>query len=148
MPFAAYFDFETTTTACGGFNAEDNEMFLIYFVIIFAFHPKLDIDRIIIEWSFHHSLEKLTNISYLTAGMLKNYDPVPAEQLRDCAINVSQKKKKIANSEMCSMELKFASDYSKKCLTRKTKNVFSNLTQCQKNILKKKIEQTGLKENV
>lgn len=121
---------------------------MIYFVIIFAFHPNLDIDRIIIEWNFHHSLEKLTDISYLTVGMLENYDPVTAEQLRDCAINFNQKKKKIANSEMCSMELKFASDYSKKCLTRKTKKVFSNLTQCQKNILKKKIKWTELKENM
>lgn len=47
--------------------------------------------------------------------MLKNFDSVTAEQLRDCALNVSQKK------EVFSTELKLASDYLKKWFPKKQK---------------------------
>ena len=39
----------------------------VSYVIIFAFHPDLDMKRIIIERSFGHSIEKLITIDYLTA---------------------------------------------------------------------------------
>ena len=42
--------------------------------------------------------------------MLENYDLITAEQLGDCAINVSQKRNEFAISKKCSKELKFASD--------------------------------------
>ena len=90
MLFAAYFDIETTTATCSAFNPED--WCLVSFAIIFAFHPRLDIDRITTEKIFSHPLEKLTDISYLTADMLESYDPITAEQLRNAAINVSRKK--------------------------------------------------------
>ena len=82
----------------------------VSYVIIFAFHPDLDMERIIIERSFGHSIEKLTTIDYLTAEQLKYKDTTRLKQLRDCAISVSNKKNKIAISEMFSTELKFASD--------------------------------------
>ena len=80
-------------------------MYPISFVIIFAFHPKLDIHSLIIERSFSHPLEKLTDISYLTSGMLENFDAITAEKFRDCAINVSRKKDKFSISELHRIEV-------------------------------------------
>lgn len=70
LPFATYFDYETTTAASSGIKLEHYEMFPILLVRIFTFHPKLDIYKIKIEWSFSHSLAKLTDISCLTTDML------------------------------------------------------------------------------
>ena len=79
-------------------------------MIIFAFHPDLDLKRVITERSFGHSLEKLTKIDYLTTEQLKYKDLTTLKQLRDCAILVASKKNKIAISEMFLTELKFASN--------------------------------------
>ena len=72
----------------------------VSYVIIFAFHPELNMKRIIIERSFGHSVEKLTTIDYLTAEQLKYKDTTTLKQLRDCAFSVANKKNKIAISEM------------------------------------------------
>ena len=37
---------------------------------MFAFHPDLDVDCVIIERSFGHSREKLTSLNYLTREQL------------------------------------------------------------------------------
>ena len=37
------------------FILESKKMFVVSYVIIFAFHPELDIDRLLIECSFGHS---------------------------------------------------------------------------------------------
>ena len=44
------------TSRMEAYDPVNNEM-PISFVIIFAFHPKLELERIIIEGSFGHSLE-------------------------------------------------------------------------------------------
>ena len=89
LTFAPYFDFETTTRAKGSFDPEDSEIYLIFFVIIFAFQPNFNIYRIITERRFSRLLGKLTNISYLSVKILENVDSVTAEELCDCAVNVS-----------------------------------------------------------
>ena len=76
----------------------------VSYVIIFTFHPDLDMKHIITERSFGHSIEKLTTIDYLTAEQLKYKDTTTLKQLRDCAISVANKKNKIAISEMFSTE--------------------------------------------
>ena len=43
---------------------EIRKMFAVSYVIIFTFHPDLDIDCIINEHSFGHSLEGLGYLSY------------------------------------------------------------------------------------
>ena len=58
----------------------------------FAFHPELNLKRVLIERSFGHSLQKLTTIDYLTIEQLKYKDLMTLKQLRDCAISVANKK--------------------------------------------------------
>ena len=82
----------------------------VSYAIIFAFHPKLKMKRVIIERSFGHSFQKLTTIDYLTTEQSKFKDVITLKQLRDCALAVSSRKKCTAIAEMFSTELKFASD--------------------------------------
>ena len=71
-------------------------MFAASYVIVFAFHPELDIDRVIIERSFGQSLERLTSLSYLTREQLDFKDNKTLLQLRDCVLAVAEKKNNIA----------------------------------------------------
>ena len=110
IPLTAYIDFETTAPTDDCLDPESKKMNAVSYVILFAFHPELELKRVIIEKSFGHSLEKLTTIDYLTTEQLKYKDLTTLKQLRDCAISVASKKNKIAIFEMFSTELKFASD--------------------------------------
>ena len=97
-------------------------MFVVSYVIIFAFHPEIDINRIIIERSFGHSRERLARLSYLTREQLDFKDNETLLQLRDCALAVAEKKSKIAISKMFSTKLKFASDCQLKWFNKKFKS--------------------------
>ena len=62
LPAVAYINFETTAPTDSCFDPEQKRMFVVSYVIILAFHPKLKMDRVIIQCSFGHSLEQLTTI--------------------------------------------------------------------------------------
>ena len=64
---------------------ESKKMFVVSYVIIFAFHPGLDIGRVIIERSFGNSEHSLTSLNYLTIDQLQYKDNKTLLQLRDCA---------------------------------------------------------------
>ena len=55
VPMTAYIDFETTAPTDDYIDPESRKMFAASYVIIFAFHPDLSLDHIIIERSFEHS---------------------------------------------------------------------------------------------
>ena len=110
IPLTAYIDFETTAPTDNMFDPESCRMNSISYAIIFAFHPKLDIKRVIIERSFDHFQEKLASIDYLTSERLKYRDIITLKQLRDCALEVAARKHCHAISQMFSIELKFAAD--------------------------------------
>ena len=110
IPLTVYIDFETTAPTDQCLDPETKKMNAVSYFIIFAFHPKLKMKRVIIERSFGHSLQKLTTIDYLTNEQLKFKDVITLKQLRDCALSVFSKKNKIAISEMFPTELKFATD--------------------------------------
>ena len=95
IPLTAYIDFETTALTDDCLDPETKKTNAVSYVIIFAFHPDLDIKSIITERSFGHSIEKLTTIDYLTAEQLKYKDTTTLKQLRDCAISVANKKIKL-----------------------------------------------------
>ena len=66
LPAVAYIDFETTAPTKNCFDPEQKSIFVMSYVIIVAFHPKLKMDRVIIQRSFEYCLEKPTTIDYLT----------------------------------------------------------------------------------
>ena len=66
-------------------------MFVVSYVII-AFHPKLNIDKMIVQRSVGHSLEKLTTLDYLKNDQMVFVDINLIKQLKDAAADVIFKK--------------------------------------------------------
>ena len=75
-------------------------MFVVSYVIILALHPKLKMNRVIIQRSFGHSLEQLTTINYLTNDQMPFVNINLIKQLKDCTSEVSRKKCKNALAQM------------------------------------------------
>ena len=85
-------------------------MFAVSFATIFACYPELDPERVIIEHSFGHSIEKLSTIDYLTRDQMQFINHKILIQWRDASYNVHRWKDKLAISGMFKVEIKFAAD--------------------------------------
>ena len=118
IPLTAYIDFETNSPAESGLAPEDRSMSAISYVIFFAFYPYLNLDCVIIEKSFGHSLEKLTSLYCLTREQLLFHDKTTLLKLRNCAREINRRKKS-AISNIFSTELKFASECLLKWFNKK-----------------------------
>ena len=92
LPALAYIDFETTAPTNNCFYPKQKSMLVAFYVIIIAFHPKLKMDRVIIQRSFEHSLKKLATINYLMNDQMSFVDVNLIKQLKDSALNVHGKK--------------------------------------------------------
>ena len=64
-------------------------MFVFSYVIIVAFNPKLDLDRIIIQRSFVHSIEQLTTLVFFTREQISYVETDLMRMLKDMAFEVS-----------------------------------------------------------
>ena len=73
VPFVIYFDFETAAPTDTCLDPKQKKMFVISYVMIVAFHPELQIDRIIIQRSFAHSIEQLS-LDYFTREQINFID--------------------------------------------------------------------------
>ena len=73
LTFAVYFDFETTT---GSNLFLDKKVYVISDCLIFAFQPKLKMDRIELYRSFQQTQDELFNLSHLREKMLQYVDPI------------------------------------------------------------------------
>ena len=67
-------------------------MFVVSYVMIVAFHPKLNLDRIIVQRSFAHSLEQLATLVYFTREQLFDVDSSLIKMLKDMAFEVAKRK--------------------------------------------------------
>ena len=88
-------------------------------LFVIAFHPSLNIEKILVVRSFNHTFEQLNDVSYLRDEILPFIDPITTRQLRDCAAAVFTKKQNYSLSEMFSCELKFVIDLLTKWLAEK-----------------------------
>ena len=66
LPFSVYADFETSAPNCDFTYPENSIMFAVSYALVFAWHPKLNLPRQYIVRGFNHSVESLTDVSYLT----------------------------------------------------------------------------------
>ena len=66
IPFVIYFDFETTAPTDNCLDSEQKKMFIFSYVMTVAFHPELQLNCIIIQRSFVHSIEHITVLNYFT----------------------------------------------------------------------------------
>ena len=86
------------------FDPEQEKMFLVSYVLIVAFHPALNIKRIIIQRSYAHSLEQLTTLNYFSEDQMKFTDFEITKQLKDIATDVSEIKCKNTMGQMFCIE--------------------------------------------
>ena len=82
LPFVLYFAFETTAPTDICFDPEQKKMFVVYNVLIVAFHPALNIKRIITQKSYAHSLEQLTSLNFFSEDQMKFIDFEIIKQLK------------------------------------------------------------------
>ena len=76
-------------------------MFVVSYVLIVAFHPALNLNIIIIQRSYAHSLEQLTSLNYFSEDQMKFIDFEIIKQLKDIAIDVSRRECKNTMGQMC-----------------------------------------------
>ena len=96
-------------------------MFAVSYALVFAWNPKLKLDKQIVVRGFNHSLDELGDMSYLSLEQLVLRNQKATEQLNDAVANVYRKKKKNAIVEMFNIELKFACDILNKWFQYKIK---------------------------
>ena len=126
VPFCVYADFETTAPTVDYLNPENKAMFAVSYSLIFAWHPKLCLPKQMVVRGFNHTLDEVSNMSYLTSEQLAMRNQRTTRQLQDAVLNVHSKKKKNAIVEMFNIELKFACDILMLWFNQKIKK--TNLT--------------------
>ena len=77
------------------------------YVLIVSFHFALNLNRIIIQKSYTHSLMELTTLNYLTEDQMKFIDLQILNQLKNIAIDVSKRKCKNTMRQMFCIEAAF-----------------------------------------
>ena len=79
LPFAIYFDFETTSGKKIYNFGEDCSLYPVPYSFVVAFHPCLNLEKIFVVRSFNHSLESLIDVGYLSEEMLPSFDLITVD---------------------------------------------------------------------
>ena len=132
IPFVAYFDFETTALTDNCLDPEQKKMFVVSYVMIVAFHPALNLERVIIYRSFAHTLEQLSNINYLSREQVAFIDSHLIHMLKDGANEVSKRKCKNSLGQMFSIESTLVKKTLLKWFNQKFKRSFEKIKPMEK----------------
>ena len=132
LPFAIYFDFETTAPTDNCLDPEQKKMLLVSYVTIVSFYPELNLERIIIYRSFAHSLDQLTTLSYLTREQITYIERHLINMLRDIAFEVTKRKCRNILGQMFSIESALAKKTLLKWFNLKFKRQFEKLKPFKK----------------
>ena len=114
VPFCVYYDFETTAGSAVFF---DEKMFVVSCCMVVAFHPKINLPRIVIYRSFdqtENELQSLSHFQILDYDFFNieknNFNRILLKQLQDAAYSIFNKEKNTSQAEMFNIELKFTVD--------------------------------------
>ena len=129
VPFIIYFDLETTAPTDNCLDPEQKKMFVVSYVMIVAFHPELKLDRIIIQRSFAHSIEQLTNLDYFTREQITYIDP---SLLKDMAFQVAKRRCKNSIGKIFSIESALVKMTFLRWFNQKFKRQFDKINPIQK----------------
>ena len=132
LPFAIYFDLETTVPTDNCLDPEEKKMFVISYVTILGFYPLLNLDRIIIYRSFGHLLEQLSNLDYLSRVQIAFIDPYLIHMLKDAACQVSKRNCKNSLGQMFSIESAMIKKTLLKWFNLKFKQQFDKIDPIEK----------------
>ena len=132
LPFTGYFDFERTT---GDSILHDPKMFGISYCQIYAFHPDLKFDKIVIFGSFQKNAREIYSLNRFSQEHIKHFDAVTFNQLKEAATNILVSQKSLF--ELFSFEFKFTIDILVKWFNDLFKSKFIELNEVQKQIFVK-----------
>ena len=107
-------------------------MCVVSYVMIVAFHPALDLDRVIIYRRFAHTLEKLSNINCLTREQIGYIDNYVIHMLKDYAREVSKRQCKNSLGQMFSAESALVKKTLLKWFNAKFKRTFNEINPTKK----------------
>ena len=132
VPFTIYFDFETTSpTDADWLNPEDKKMFVVSYVIVVAFHPFFNFERILIQRSVSHPKKELISVNYLSAEQFFFKTSEIIKQLYNQAILVSKRIDNNALGVMFGIELSFVKRTLLAWFNKKVCAPFKKLDQSQ-----------------
>ena len=96
--------------------------------MVVAFHPKINLPRIVISWSFdqtENELQSLSHFQILDYDFFNieknNFNRILLKQLQDDAYSVFNKEKNTSLAEMFNIELKFTVDCIKNWFSKNLK---------------------------
>ena len=75
-------------------------MFVVSYVMIVAFYPELELNRIVIQRNYAHSIEQLTSINYFTQEQISFFDHTLLKMLKDMVFDVFKRKCKNSIGQM------------------------------------------------
>ena len=130
VPFTVYFDVETTT---GDNVFHDPKMFVITYCQIYAFHPSLDLDKIVVFRSFQQKADEIYSLDHFRNEHTPSFDRLTFQQLT----SVLALEKSTFLSELFSVKLRFTIDTLKKWFKSVLKSKFLELNEIQKQIFVK-----------
>ena len=104
VPFVIYFDFETTAPTDNCLDPEQKKMFVFLYVMVFAFNPELNLERIIIQRSFSHLIDQLTSLNNFTREQVIFIDQSLIKVLKYMAFEVAKRSCKYSIGQMFSIE--------------------------------------------
>ena len=104
VPFVIYFDFETTAPTDNCLDPEQKKMFVVLYVMVFAFNPELNLERIIIQRSFSHLIDQLTSLNNFTREQVIFIDQSLIKVLKYMAFEVAKRSCKYSIGQMFSIE--------------------------------------------
>ena len=127
LPFCVYFDFDTTAPTDNRLDPKQKKMFVASYVMIVAFHPAFQLDRVIIYRSFAHTFDQLSNIGHLTQEQIGFIDNYLVHMLKDCANEVSKGRCKNSLGQMFSVESALVIKTLLKLFNAKFKRTFTEI---------------------
>ena len=128
MPFSVYFDFETTTGDSVFF---DSKMYVVSYCQIYAFHPALNLDKIMLHFKSKHA---------------PFFDNITLKQLKGAASAVLSRQK-CTTLELFLIELKFTIDTLRDWFNRIIKPKFFEL-DCSKKTAWRKKKSSNQRNNI
>ena len=132
VPFVIYFDFETTAPTDNCLDPVQKEMFVVLYVMIVAFSPELNLERIIIQRSSAHSIEQLTSLNYFTREQITFIGQSLIKNLKDMAFEVAKRRCKNSIGQIFSIESALVKKTLLKWFNRKSKRQFDKINPIKK----------------
>ena len=105
------------------------KMFVISYCQIYAFHPSLNLDKIVIFRSFQQKADEIYSLDDFRNEHIPFFDRVTFQQLKDTAASVLAREKSTSLSELFSVELNFTTDTLNKWFKSVFKSKFLELNE-------------------